>query len=501
MSRTKNAIKIILSSTIQQLAIVIAGLILPPIIISSYGSEVNGLVNSVKQILSYFSVFSVGLGAAGQVALYNPLHKQEWGKINAIMSEVTLFLNRVGMVFAIFVGILAFVLPVIRDDTLDCGTVAGIVLICGMGSLIEFVFLTRYKILLAADQKQFVVSNVYTQGTVLNTVLSVILINCKAPILIVQFVASFAYLIRMLLLMRKIKKLYPRLDTKQKVTEKTIPNTKEALLYKLSEIIINCIPITLVTFVCGYIDVSIYSVYNLVFASIVMVVNIFSTGLAASFGNQIAQDDYETLRSSFKGYNFVFRTLAFFFYVCSAILIIPFISVYITNSDGVNYLLPKVGVLFALHGICRTIRTPFITLIDAIGNYAENNKANYIEVIINIGLSLVLTIKIGMIGVLIGGLLPAICRSVLFLIKISKTVLDANAIRELMIIGANFTVGMLLYIVLSGTLVDGYLDWFVLAIKVAMICGMICMTLNIIIDYKGFCEFFKRLKGRKVKNK
>ena len=194
MSRTKNVLKIVISSSINQVVIVLAGLIMPPLLIANYGSETNGLINSVKQMLNYFTVVSVGLGAASQVALYKPLTEGNWPLINKIMATLSRFLNKAGLVFLACIGVFAFILPVIRRDNLDFMTIAEIVLICGIGSLIEFVFLTRYKILLTADQKQYIVSNVYTQGTVINTVLSVILIILKASILWVQLAATFAYL-------------------------------------------------------------------------------------------------------------------------------------------------------------------------------------------------------------------------------------------------------------------------------------------------------------------
>lgn len=495
MSRTKNAIKMVTSSSINQLVMVITGLVLPPLIISHYGSEVNGLVNSVKQILNYFSVVSVGLGAASQVALYKPLANRNWFQINAIMAELTRFLNKVGMLFAAFIGIFAFALPVIRKDNLTYGTVAGIVIICGVGSLIEFIYLTRYKILLAADQKQFIVSNVYTQGTIINTILSIVLICFDASVLSVQLVATFAYLVRMLLLIRKIRVLYPLLNVSNNVERACIENAKEALIYKLSDIIINYIPVTLVTFICGYANVSVYTVYNLVFSAIVMIVNIFSTGVSATFGNQIAQNDYQNLKSSFRGYNFVFRIVAFFFYICAAILIVPFVSVYISNSDGVDYLIPTVGIMFALNGICRVVRTPYITLVDAIGNYTENIKANYLEVIVNISISLLLTVRFGMIGVLIGGTISAFIRSIWFVLDINKKVLKTSPVKDVLILLCNSLIGVAMYILLSNVNVDGYIEWIGLALKISLICGTFIVGINVIFDYCGFKEMIKRLSG------
>lgn len=495
MSRTKNVLKIVISSSINQVVIVLAGLIMPPLLIANYGSETNGLINSVKQMLNYFTVVSVGLGAASQVALYKPLTEGNWPLINKIMATLSRFLNKAGLVFLACIGVFAFILPVIRRDNLDFMTIAEIVLICGIGSLIEFVFLTRYKILLTADQKQYIVSNVYTQGTVINTVLSVILIILKASILWVQLAATFAYLVRMLLLVRQVHGLYPSLNLYVVPDKSAIGNSKEAFLYKFSDILINYIPMTFVTFICGYTDASIYTVYNLVFSAIVMIVNIFSTGLSPSFGNQIVQKDYEGFKNSFKGYNFAFRTISFFCYICSAVLIVPFVSVYIQNTDGVNYLLPAVGVAFAINGIMRALRTPYITLVDAVGNYKDNIKDSYLEVILNIAISLVFTLKFGLIGVLIGGSISAIIRSLQFLFSIHKTVLKASPGKELLTILINFIVGTVIYYFFYGITVDGYISWIISAIVVAVVTGCVLMVINFLLDRTGFIELYRRMKG------
>ena len=94
MSRSKAAYKFVLSSGLIQIIIVISGLILPPLIISEYGSEVNGLVNTIKQLVTYFSVVSLGLGITSQVALYKPLSDDDWSKINSVLSTTHYFFIR-----------------------------------------------------------------------------------------------------------------------------------------------------------------------------------------------------------------------------------------------------------------------------------------------------------------------------------------------------------------------------------------------------------------------
>lgn len=173
----------------------------------------------------------------------------------------------------------------------------------------------------------------------------------------------------------------------------------------------------------------------------------------------------------------------------------PFVSVYIQNTDGVNYLLPAVGVAFAINGIMRALRTPYITLVDAVGNYKDNIKDSYLEVILNIAISLVFTLKFGLIGVLIGGSISAIIRSLQFLFSIHKTVLKASPGKELLTILINFIVGTVIYYFFYGITVDGYISWIISAIVVAVVTGCVLMVINFLLDRTGFIELYRRMKG------
>ena len=64
---TKNKLVInTISSLMYQAALIISGLIIPKLIISSYGSEVNGLINSISQFLGFFSFLELGIVAVVQ---------------------------------------------------------------------------------------------------------------------------------------------------------------------------------------------------------------------------------------------------------------------------------------------------------------------------------------------------------------------------------------------------------------------------------------------------
>ena len=61
------------SSLFNQVIQIISGFVLPRLILSTYGSDVNGLVSSITQFLQVIAFLELGVGAVVQSSLYKPL--------------------------------------------------------------------------------------------------------------------------------------------------------------------------------------------------------------------------------------------------------------------------------------------------------------------------------------------------------------------------------------------------------------------------------------------
>ena len=94
-SRSKNAKLNMISGLMQELTVVICGLILPRIILSHFGSTYNGIVNSVTQFLGFSVVLRSGLGAVTNAALYKPLADGDIQKVSGIMVATDQFMKKV----------------------------------------------------------------------------------------------------------------------------------------------------------------------------------------------------------------------------------------------------------------------------------------------------------------------------------------------------------------------------------------------------------------------
>ena len=56
------ASKNIIFSLLNQVVTIVVGLIVPRLIIKTYGSETNGLINSITQFLGYITLLDLGFG-------------------------------------------------------------------------------------------------------------------------------------------------------------------------------------------------------------------------------------------------------------------------------------------------------------------------------------------------------------------------------------------------------------------------------------------------------
>lgn len=59
--RSKNAFQNVISAIVLQLIIVLTGIYIPQLMITTYGSSINGMVSSITQFISCISLVEAGM--------------------------------------------------------------------------------------------------------------------------------------------------------------------------------------------------------------------------------------------------------------------------------------------------------------------------------------------------------------------------------------------------------------------------------------------------------
>ena len=153
----KRVILNIACTALCQLMTLISGLIVPRLILSTFGSEANGLVSSLTQFLNYISLVEGGIGSVVLTALYSPLAKKDNSKLSGVLKAAEKFFRQIAYIFVIYTIILACVYPMIVKSSFSWLFVASLTLILSFTLFIQYFFSITYKLLMQADQKMYIV--------------------------------------------------------------------------------------------------------------------------------------------------------------------------------------------------------------------------------------------------------------------------------------------------------------------------------------------------------
>ena len=206
--RSKKALKNIIYTLIQQTVTIVCGLIVPRLIISKFGSSVNGLISSITQFLAYIVLLDSGFSPVIKSLLYKPIAKKNKQEIENILYATERFFKIIARIFIVYIIILIFIYPTLVSTNFNHIFTITLLIIISISTFAEYYFGMTYKIYLQAEQKLYIVSLLQILTTVLNTIFVVVLIRLNANILIVKLVSSLIFVIRPILQNVYVKKKY-----------------------------------------------------------------------------------------------------------------------------------------------------------------------------------------------------------------------------------------------------------------------------------------------------
>lgn len=407
----------------------IIGIFVPRLFIVSYGSEVNGYINSITQIFVYVALLEAGVGAAATHSLYAPVGRDDKNKINGILSATNrLYLKTAYLYLAIIVA-LSFIYPLIINSSLSYPIMVGIFLINGSSGVIAYFFHAKYKILLSVDGRGYVLSAVSSMYTVLVSFGKIILLLAGAHIFFVQSVYLVFHLVQALIYGIYIKKNYPWLDLKVKPDKQSVSKSKNVLIHQISTLIFNNTDVLVLTFFCNLKTVSVYALYKTLVNMIGALINHFIESINFKLGQTF--EDRPKFIKMFDALETFHIALTFSLCTVVYVFLLPFLRLYTDGMDA-NYLLIYMPLLATSVEILSYIRLPAQNVIVYAGHFKETQWRSVIESAINLSTSLILVVVfeklwgLGIYGVLIGTVIALLYRTNDVLIYTNKRILNRS---------------------------------------------------------------------------
>lgn len=502
--RSKKAIKNIVSSLFQQLVVVICGLILPRAIIRNFGSNVNGLISSITQFLSYITLLEAGIGPVIKSVLYKPIANKDKNQIEKILKSAQKFFNVISYIFIGYLIILCFVYPTLVNAEFSKGYTISLLIIISISTFAEYFFGMVYKLYLQAEQKTYITANIQSITTIFNTVFSVILIKFGVNIQIVKLVSAFIFVLRPIIQNIYVKKKYS-INLKN-ITEKYELKQKwDGLAQHIAAVIYGNTDITLLTIFSNTLEVSVYGVYSYIVKGVHNLVQGLTGGIDASFGDMYAKDEQENLNKNFKIYEFAYFTMITIVYICTFCLILPFIQIYTKGITDTNYYRPIFAYIIVISEYMWAIRLPYSSLTLAVGHFKETQKGAWLEAINNIVISTILVIKFGINGVAIGTLVSTMIRTFEFISHASKQILVRKqfyAYSHLFITAIEtILVSIIIKCIIKNVVFENYFIWIQYAIISLIISVIIVGIINSLVYRNDMKMIIKILKNNLKRGK
>lgn len=491
--RTKKAFKNLVFNFIQQLVGIITSFIVPPLIISKFGSSVNGLVSTIKQIMSYVQLTGAGISSSATYAMYEPINKKDYTELSGIYNATKKMFNDAGNVFSLIVLLVSVIYPFFVKQDVPFTTIFLLVIVMSFAGLSEFYVFGKYQTLLNADQNNYVVSIAQSLGNICNIIVTVTLIKLNQNIVVVQLGASMVYVMRILVLYYYVNHKYRFLDPNVKPMLEKINQKNDAIIHELTALVVWNSSTILISVMIDLKQASVYAVYALVFSGLNMICNIVSNAIYASFGDVIAKKDIHTLHNAFNVYEWFYFLFVGIIYTVAYLMIMPFISIYTVSMTDTIYYLPFLGSLFVIVGVANNIRVPARTLVVASGHFKETRNRSIIEMIINIVGQVIGIYFFGIYGALFGAVLSFSYRSIDFVLYSNKNILHINSLRSLKRFIVNVFISVIVVFAVDQFIVinaPNYLYWCFYATIISLFTGITYLIINILADKKTAKQTF-----------
>lgn len=504
MSRTKFFINNSLAMVLQQIVNFLVAFIVPRFLLVAYGSQINGLIVSITQFIFYFTLVEAGISGASIYSLYKPLANKDIDSINSILSASKKFYFQSGYIFLFLIALFAIFYPFFIDNNiLSDLQIAIIVFAIGMSGVFDFFTLAKYRVLLTADQKSFVISFATICSNIIKIILVVIFCTYKLNVVWLQIFLVLSIYSRSLILWLYTNKNYKFLDFKVKPNDEAIKDRWNVLYLQLLGSAQHSFPIIIATFFTSLYQVSVYSIYNMVISGIIGILGIFSSGLAASFGDVIARKEIKILQKANQEFETFYYMLITIIYSVSMFLMIPFVKLYTKGINDVNYILPLLSFLFIFNGLLYNIKTPQGMLVVSAGMYRQTRWQSTIQAILIMIVGIPLTYLYGLYGILIGLMASNIYRDIDLLLFIPKYVTKLSykhSVNKILLILFNFGFFCLvsLYIKIN---CNNYLEWIMYAVIITFIISLWVLITNLIFNRQNIINIYFRINNLLFKKK
>lgn len=476
------------------------GIAIPRLVLVNLGSEANGLLSSVGNILTYLSLLEAGVGTATLQALYRPIAMNDYESINGVMAATDYFYRRTGRIYLLIVLAISVIYATVVHTELPRTDVFIVVLLSGLTGVINYYFQGKLRIFLQAEGKTYVNTNIATIVYILSSISKAALLYMGFNVVVIQlsiFLFNFAQMIAYVVYM---KDHYPWLDTNVKPNFDAINQRNAVLVHQISDLIFRNTDVLLLTVFTSLKEVSVYSMYAMIYGMVKSIAVVMYDSYTYALGQSYNTDKKRFIKM-FDAYEVMSMSITFSLYCICRALMNPFLALYTAGVNDVRYVDKYLPWLFAVFYLLHNGRTSSATIINISQHFEDTKWRSVVESCINLAVSIICVIQFGVYGVLLGTIAALLYRTndmIVFASGILKRSCLITYKRWFTNLGIFFVSSFIIdrFDLSSGS----YLHLIIKAFVVSIFVIFAFMTINVIVEKestKYICDFIKNIINRR----
>lgn len=409
----------------QAVAFILAFLI-PRLFLVSFGSELKGMLSAITQVFAYLWLLEAGVGLATVQALYLPVSRDDRASINAIMTATSHYYKKTGCIYLAAVVLFAGGFSFYADVGFSRPTVFLIVLLQGLPNVLSYLIQGKYRLLLEAEGKSYVLNNLQTGLHFFVNFGKVLLLSCTSNILLVQGLPCVSAVIQVCFLLLYMKRHYSWLDLIHTEPDYEAISQKSAVLvHQISGVIFNNTDILLLSAFCGFKVVSVYTVYQSFFTYLETLITTLSSSFTFSLG-QLFHADWKRFLRYIDIYETCYLMFAFILNTVVYLFLLPVIKIYTRGINDIEYIDAWLPILFILISLLSNGKMPINQTINFSQQFSATKSHAIIEAAINIVVTLVGVSFWGIYGGLIGTIAALLFRGNIMILYASRNILHRS---------------------------------------------------------------------------
>ena len=410
MTRTDNSFRNIKFILVFQVATLIAAFITRRIFVLVLTKDYLGLTGTFGDILSLLSLAELGVGTAIVYSLYKPLAEGNHGQLTAIMALYRRVYRIIGIVIAITGASLTPFLPFLIHDLPDIPYLNIIYLLFVLNSSLPYFYAYKQSLIIA-DQRQYVITGWQNGIQIALYFLQALFLVITHNYFVYLGLQIGATLSKNVILARYADRHYPFLRASMKETldpckkQEIVRNVKAMSVHNLGYVTLFGTDNLLIAYFVGLGAAATYSNYLMIVSGIRTLYDYLLRAVTASVGNFCVSEDKEQVLPVFWIINFFVSWLIGFSSVCLALLLNPFIKLWV----GADYLFsPEITLIIALNFYVWGMRKAVLMFWNTYGLYWHGRFKPIVECAVNLIISVLLARHFGVAGILTGTIISTL---------------------------------------------------------------------------------------------